>query len=143
MRNGLILSTWFVFVLIAAGMMACGSNSGLRTLTISPSTADAQDFANGQVQFTANGTYAGSSQTAPVNVMWWNSEPWKALPSSAPTPPPGFFISTDGLAACSTSGPLSGTFTVWATAPVDPMVPASQMTAKTKQLTATAQLTCP
>ena len=49
-------------VLAAAELMASGCGSGsqrlLQSVTVTPATANAQMFANGQVQFTANGNYS-------------------------------------------------------------------------------------
>jgi hypothetical protein len=124
---------------VAAAQLSCGSNSGLQSITIAPASADAKNFPSGQVPFTATGVYAGSSQSVPVSVLWWNEPPWApvaATPSSAP-----FDITAAGIATCVQGA--SGTFTVWATAPVDRWLPASQMTADTPRRTATAQITCP
>ena len=48
-------------VTLAFLAMSCGSNSNsdrfLRSITVTPATADAQSFPGGQVQFTATGTF--------------------------------------------------------------------------------------
>jgi hypothetical protein len=125
---------------LTALSVACGSGGSgsqqLQSLTISPGTA------SGQVQFSAMGTYSGSHQSTAVNALWWTVPPWTALPAS--TIPVAQFInvSTSGLAQCYPLAP-TGNYRVWVVAPVDPMVPLSQVTMTTKQLVATAQLACP
>ena len=126
---------------LAAISLSCGSSGGLKSVTITPATADAQSFPNAQVQFTAMGTYSGQAQSVAVNALWWNSQPWIIAPSAAPTPAPAITIdSNTGIATCLN---LTGTFTVWATAPKNQSTPVSQMTKSTPQVTATAQMTCP
>jgi len=118
--------------LMALFCLACGgSTRQLRSLSISPAAGSTQ------VQFTAIGTFVGSSHTAAVNAMWWTNQPWTY-------PPTPFLItvSSTGLAQCQTLAP-AGTYTIWAVAPVDPSVPLSQVSITTKQVSATAQITCP
>jgi hypothetical protein len=63
-------ASWAFAVLILVATMGCG-NSHLTSVDFSPSVADAQNFPNGQVQFSATGTYSGSSKVVPVtNVTW-------------------------------------------------------------------------
>jgi len=137
-----VLFSWIAILLAAALIMAaCGSSSGLKTLTISPATADAKNFPNGQVQFTAMGSYGGSTQTTTVNALWWDYTPWATPPPSADVPVPiAFTLTASGVAQC-VGG--TGTFTIWATAPANQNIQPSQMNQFTDQLTATAQLTCP
>ncbi len=130
----------FVVPVIVAISPSCSSSGGLKSLAISPSSADAQSFPNGQVQFTAMGTYPGQTQAVAVNAVWWNSQPWVIAPSAAPTPIPPVNIDSNGLATCTQ---FNGTFTVWATAPKDQNTQLSQMSKGTPQVTATAQMTCP
>jgi hypothetical protein len=58
-------------LLLAAGLISCGSsdpNLGrvLTSITVTPETADAHSSANGQVVFTATGTYSLPPFSAPV-----------------------------------------------------------------------------
>ncbi|MHB8214581.1 MAG: hypothetical protein ACYDDS_00745 [Candidatus Sulfotelmatobacter sp.] len=119
--------------LITLFSLACGGSSTrqLQSLSISPAAGSTQ------VQFTAIGTFVGSSQTAAVNAMWWTNQPWTYPPT-----PLLITVSSNGLAQCETLA-AAGTYTIWAVAPVDPSVPLAQMTMTTKQVSATAQLTCP
>ncbi len=55
----------FLLVLAAAITLACGSSPSpdrlLQSVTVAPATAAAQDYPNGQVQFTATGFYSGEA----------------------------------------------------------------------------------
>jgi hypothetical protein len=59
-------------VLLASMVMSCGTttipNAGrvLLSIVVTPTTADAQDFQNGQVVFTATGTFSVAPSPAPV-----------------------------------------------------------------------------
>ena len=71
------MKTWslslVLLLFLAAILMACGSSAPrtLQTVSISPATADARDFANGEVQFAATGYYNKSPmQVAPVHATW-------------------------------------------------------------------------
>ncbi|MFY9744220.1 MAG: hypothetical protein WA252_03885 [Candidatus Sulfotelmatobacter sp.] len=61
-------------ILAAAISLACGSSSGgptnLTSISISPATANAQDYPNGQVQFTAVGYESGSSSPVSISPTW-------------------------------------------------------------------------
>ena len=50
--------------------LGCGSNR-LTSVSVSPAVVDARNFSNGQVQFTATGTYSGSSHPVTVNDLSW------------------------------------------------------------------------
>jgi hypothetical protein len=136
-KPGLILSYAKLF-LVAFFLLACGGSSRqLQSLSISPATADAQNFPNGQVQFTAMGTFNGSSQASAISALWWTTAPWTYPPT-----PAIISLSGTGLAQCFPLAP-AGTYTIYAVAPVDPSVTVSQMTMTTRQLVTTAQVTCP
>jgi hypothetical protein len=61
---------WALVFETALWSLGCGGNS-LKSVTVSPASAEAQNFPNGQVQFTATGVYSGSSHPAPVNNLSW------------------------------------------------------------------------
>jgi len=130
----------FSFLLVvAAFLLACGLNRGLyKTITVSPATADAQNYPNGQVQFTATGTEINGTQVTPVASFWTPGPPWAPTP---PLPLTGLQLDQTGLASCGTAGP--GTYMIVATAPIDPHSPVSNMTATTPHLSGAATLTCP
>jgi len=63
----------FCFLLAIALTLACGSNHKLQSVTVTPSTADAQNYPNGQVPFTATGVFSGSSSPTPLTssqIQW-------------------------------------------------------------------------
>ena len=95
--------------LVASG---CGNGGPrlLQSISVTPASADAHGFPNGQVQFTAMGTYSQPPSPSPITQSGWSlSDPNIAA------------ISQSGLAQCnpgasgvvtvkaSTSGPCSGT----------------------------------
>ncbi len=127
-----------LLLLIAAGLLACGSNGRLQSLTITPATADAKDFPNGQVQFTASAVYSDGTHTKPAIALWTPGLPWALDPQVAW---PAITLDGTGLASCGSANPA--TYTIYATAPLDRHLPLSKMTMATPQLAGTAQLTCP
>ena len=60
---------WAVIAVLVLAGLGCGSH--LSSVSLSPAVADAQNFPNGQVQFTATGTYGGSSKPVPVTNLTW------------------------------------------------------------------------
>lgn len=127
--------SFVVFLLVAAAsVLGCGSSRRLKSITITPANADAQNYPGGQVQFTASGTYTDGSKVNPLGVVWWGGQPWTKMPWIIQ-------LDSNGLASCGSAQP--GTYSVLATAPLDPNVPLTQMNMSTPQLSATAQLTCP
>ena len=135
---GLFLSC-LPLLLVPIIMLSCGSNHRqLQSLTISPATADAQNFPNGQVQFTATATYGDGTRVTAAAALWTPGPPW-AL--TAQIPWPALTLDGTGLASCGSAGP--GTYMIYATAPVDPHFPVSKLTMNTPQMSGTAQLTCP
>lgn len=137
MRKASLLS-FTLLVLVAISMLACGINSRLQSITVSPATADAKDYANGQVPYTATGTYTNGNQVKPLAALWTPAPPWSLTPQM-PWPP--ITLDSTGLASCGTANP--GTYMIVATAPVDPHFPLSQMTMTTPQTSGMATLTCP
>lgn len=130
------LSLRTALFLAAFSLLACGGGSRqLQSLTITPVVAGSQ------VQFNAVGTFTGSSQPTPVSALWWTNPPW-TYPLTGTAVAPYITVSSTGFAQCAAVAP-PGAYVVWAVAPVDPSVPLSQMTGSTKQLTATAHLSCP
>ena len=113
----------------------CGSNRQLRSITVTPATADGQNYPNSQVQFTATGAYNDGSTNSSLSVRWSIDNPF------APPPlPTGITLSSSGVGQCSG---FVGTVTIFATAPVDPSTPISAMTMSTPNVSGSAQLTCP
>ena len=128
---------YILLLVVALSMLGCGSGKSthgqLQSISVAPATADAQNFANGQVQFTATGTYTDGSKVSPLTALWSQGSPWIKTVD-------GIGLDSQGVASCLGA---PGTYPVGATAPVDPHMPLSQMTMTTPQVSGTAQLTCP
>lgn len=134
-------------LLLSLAIIACGKNnmlsgaimpSQLQSITVTPQNAMAQNFTNKQVQFTANENFDFPHTSGNTPVLWSIGNPFSMDPTQ-PTPA-GVSVNANGLATCTT---FSGTVTIEATAPQDPSVPLSQMSMMTKNVSGTAQLTCP
>lgn len=129
-------------ILFAAGATGCGGsvmNNGrmLQTITVTPASADAKNFPNGKVQFTATGTFNMAPVTvASPAVMWSIGNPFT---TPSPTMPQAS-IDTTGLAQCNA---FVGTTLVEATAPTEPEIPLQGMTPSTPAVSGTATLVCP
>lgn len=124
---------WFVLscygvLLSAFSMLACGTGNRLQSINISPTEGSSQ------VQFIATGTYTDGSKVTPLPVLWSQNSPWAESPVQA------ISLDANGMASCLT---LAGTFTIQATAPVDPHVPLSKLGPTTPQVYGTATFTCP
>lgn len=118
-------------LLLAATMLSgggCGSASPrlLQSISITPATADAQSFPNGQVQFAVMGTYSHPPSPSPITAsQWLSSEPNIAT------------ISQGGVAQCTPGA--SGVVTVKAVVPA----PCSGTGCTAVALSGDAKLTCP
>jgi hypothetical protein len=146
----LLLAALNFLLLVAIG--GCGSSSmmnssnarQLQSLTVTPASADAQNFANGQVQFSAMGMFNMAPTTMmSVPVRWSIGNPFAAQPmpmSMSVGMVPAASIDGNGLAQCNG---FTGIATIQATAPADPSMPLSQMSSMTKTVAGMAQLTCP
>lgn len=134
----------FLLILAAVIALACGSPAApgnttgiLESVSISPATADAQNYPFGLVQFTATGYY--SAPPSPVTPL---TATWGACYQGNPTS--GVSVTKNGVAQCASGA--SGTYTVWAWAPSGAKVcPAFETYCGGGgcQVTGTAQLTCP
>lgn len=128
-------------ILLLASLLlsfGCGSGNQLRSVTVSPTAADAKNFANGQVQFSAVGTFSNSSMPQPLNS---NQITWCVGTSAglcAGNINPGATITPTGAAACAPT--FSGSTTILAGKANLPMNPdgGARMT-----VFGAAQLTCP
>ena len=64
----------FTLILLAAGLISCGSSNQnvgrvLTSIAVTPQTADAQNFSQGQVTFTAAGTFSLPPYTGPLTFV--------------------------------------------------------------------------
>jgi len=133
----------FLLVLVAVIALACGSPPAprsIQSLSISPATANADQYPNGRVQFTAIGYY-----TKPPSPVKPQSATWGACYQSQQTT--GVSVSKNGVAQCAAGS--VGTYTVWAFVVQQP--PPGYACPNVEdacggggcQVTGTAQLTCP
>jgi hypothetical protein len=132
MTNRVALALVTVVMLILAG---CG-NSKLTSVTIAPATADAQNFPNGQVQFTAMGTFSDSSKPVPLTTVTWCVGSSNGLCNGNIASPAT--IDSNGLARC--TGVLNGTATILAGTGNSMGMPD---TGQKLRVFGTAKLTCP
>ena len=124
----------FILTVFVIVLLSCGNSSDkLQSISVTPATADAKDYANGQVQFAASGMYSNGREVKPLAVLWTGGSPWVMQPWAIQ-------IDGNGLASCVSA---VGTFEVWAVAPINANIPLSAMNQSTPQVSGTAQLTCP
>jgi len=131
----------FVLAVAATATLCCGmpslSHHQLTSITLSPTMADAQNYPQGLVQFTATGYY----MTAPL-VVTPLSATWGACYQLAPTS--AVSISSTGLAQCASGA--AGTYFIWANDPIGDgtySCPAQTACGGGCTVQATALLTCP
>ena len=132
--------SFLALVLAASFALSCGARSQgqdpLQSITLSPATADAQDYPDGQVQFTATGFYTDPPRTVtPLSAMWGTC--YQNAPTSEVS------VTSGGVAQCAPGA--VGTYTVWANDPPSPNVGCLAITACGGGcfVVGSAQLTCP
>jgi len=125
-----LLSTALLVVLAGIESVAsgCGNSSPrlLQSISVTPTTADAQTFPKGQVPFTALGIYSAPPSPSPITQPGWSSSD----PNIAT-------INGNGLAQCNPGA--SGVVTVKASTPA----PCSGTDCTAALLSGTAKLSCP
>src|SRR5579862_1080818 len=133
------LPLFAVLLLIGAIALACGSSTPrlAQSLTVTPATADASSYPNGQVPFTATAYY--TTKPSPVSPV---TATWGACLQSAATK--DVTVSANGVAHCAAGA--AGSYTVWAYvmsgAQVCPLY-LTECGGDGCQVTGTAQITCP
>jgi len=125
-----------VMIALLAGAVGCGSmnpssNRVLESMALSPASADAQS-SQGQVQFTAIGTFSKAPSPAPVSFVTPFTGTWFSSNSNVAT------ITQSGLATC-VSG-AAGTVNIMATASTNSGTGTQETSTS---VSATATLTCP
>jgi uncharacterized protein YjdB len=137
-RLKLIVGLVCVLAVFALATIGCGSmnsspNRVLQSMTLNPATADAQQFPQGQVQFTPMGTFskAPSPATVPVPFVSPYSGSWSSSDPSIAT------INQNGVAQCVAGA--SGTVTIQAMASSNSAMGTQMSTG----VSGTAKLTCP
>jgi hypothetical protein len=114
-----------------ANTMMMNSNRMLQTMTVTPPAADGQNFAMGQVQFTAMETFSMPPSPAPVTFVAPFSGGWSVSDMNVAT------INQSGMAQCMPGA--RGSVTVMAQASSNSAGPG----AMSPMVSASAQLTCP
>ncbi len=130
------------FGLVGAGVaiLSCGSSSQhqLQSIALSPASADAQQYPDGQVQFVITGYY----NTAPLTAAPLPAK-WGACYQSSPTTE----ISINGTGGAQCGAGAVGTYVIWANDPLPDTgvynCPSINACGQGCVFSATAQLTCP
>jgi hypothetical protein len=148
----LLAYTSLLLILFELGIAGCGGSATttgnktrqLQSLTVTPASADARNFPNGQVQFTAMGMFNMAPRTVmSPPVRWSIGNPFAAQPmpmSMSAGMSPAASVDANGLAQCNG---FTGIATIQATAPADPSMPLSQMGMMTRTVAGMGQMTCP
>ena len=137
------LDAFFACLLITGFVtLGCGARQ-LQSVTVSPATADAQSFSNGQVQFTATGTYTqppSPVQLTSQQILWCMGGIGDTAGECVGNANPGGTVDQNGLAQCNSG--FVGTATVLAGTAISmtPILPDSGAQLKVFGL---ARLTCP
>jgi hypothetical protein len=134
--------------LAACIALACGSNRKLQSITVSPASADAHNYTNGEVPFVAAGYYNSSPTTVNALQANWGAALFR-IENGAMVPTNGAVsVDTNGVAHCSANA--SGTYSIAASVqlpysgpPLPCPPPAYSNEASCPSVVATAQLTCP
>lgn len=130
---------FLALILTASVGVSCGGASSqdpLQAITLTPASADAMDYPNGEVPFVATGHYTDPSRTVtPLSAGWGSCYQNEATSEIT--------VSAKGVASCAPGA--VGTFTVWANDPPDPSFECLALTACGGGcfVAGTAQLTCP
>jgi hypothetical protein len=130
-------SALFSLLALAAVALSCGGdpNRQLQSISLSPASADAQNYANLQVQFIATGNYNTSPRmVAPMSATWGAC--YQNASTDAVT------VTSQGLAQCASGA--TGTYEIWAyDLPSGPNCTALTACGGGCTVVGSAQLTCP
>jgi hypothetical protein len=138
-RNRLLLAALGPALLTIA-LTSCGStipNAGrvLLEIVVTPATADAQTFANGQVEFTATGTFSVAPSPAPVTFVAPYTGGFIVSPNTSNQVIANIVSTGPGTATVQCVAGMSGTVEVGATA--------SANNGTSTIVSGIAQITCP
>ena len=130
----------FLLLVLILCMPSCGGGERtLLSISITPAAADAQNFTNGMVQFTATGAFSQDPKTAPLtsgDVTWCIGSSSGTCAGFVVT---GAVVDSNGLARCNAG--FTGIVTVLAGKPSGIPVPAD--TGFPLKIYGMAALTCP
>jgi hypothetical protein len=137
MKPFVSMGSRLLFSVLISGLAACGGNHQLRSVSISPATADAKNYPGSQVQFSATGSFGGEpSQPLKSPQITWCTGSDNGM--CAGNIIQGATVDQNGLAQCNpsftgTANIMAGTYT-----------PATHPDAgPTLKIFGVAQLTCP
>ncbi|MGA8274492.1 MAG: hypothetical protein WB919_23245 [Candidatus Sulfotelmatobacter sp.] len=101
----------FALAAVASLALSCGASPPrtLQSVTLSPATADSQDYPDGQVQFTVSGHYNTAPETVTPQAATWGVCYQNASTNE-------ISVTTSGMAQCASGA--AGTYTVWANDPI-------------------------
>jgi hypothetical protein len=119
--------------------LGCGSSRQLQSVSLSPATADAQNFPNGQVSFTATGAFSKPPSPSPLtgkDVTWCAGQSAGACAGNVN---PGALVDQNGVAQC-VAGFVGTTYVMAGTAGTPSQNPDGGQALK---VFGSAQLTCP
>jgi hypothetical protein len=102
-RAALVVTTVFFAILTLVGCGGYTPKRHLLSVTVTPVATSAQNFPNGQVQFTAVGTF-----DRPPSPVTLSQAAWQVSP--APNPPDAVLIDQNGVAQCKAG--FTGTVTI-------------------------------
>ena len=132
--------TCMVLAILSLFASGCGNSRQLQSVAVSPATANAQNFPNGQVQFSATGTFNKPPSPQPLTAkdVTWCVATGPDTGACAGNINKGAFVDTNGVANCVAN--FSGTATILAGQAMPSMNPdgGSQLRVFGK-----AQLVCP
>jgi len=142
MKVRLIVSSFALLALAALGLYCNPAPTHqLQSITLTPASADGQNYANGQVQFVATGHYNVDPLTVTPLPATWGTCTQQFAATTAVS------VTQNGLAQCTSGG--AGTYTVWANDPITELpgqvysCPAQGACGGGCVIQANAQLTCP
>ena len=141
MRKALIPVSLLALILVGSLVaLSCGAQNQnqLQSMSVSPTAADAKDYPNEQVPFTATGYYTNSRPVTPQPATWVACQSGAAVTDVT--------VSATGVAQCGTGA--SGTYAIDAWNPLGKGTyncPAYSACGAVPQcsIQAVAQLTCP
>ena len=131
------MASFLALVLAACLASSCGTGQGqLQSISLSPATADAQDYPDGQVPFTATGHYVN-----PTHTITPQSATWVACQQSGPITTE-VSLSQGGVAQCAIGAAGTYSINAWDTNKIEPCA-INACGILVCAIVGTAQLTCP
>jgi hypothetical protein len=129
--------SFLALVLVASFALSCGAGQGqLQSITLSPVTADAENYPNGQVPFTATGRYVNPPYTVTPQ-----SATWVACQQNGPITTE-VSLTQGGVAQCAIGAAGTYSINAWDADKIEPCA-INACGILVCAIVGTAQLTCP